>query len=70
MRRRILPEDHPEMAMSLSKLATCHRILGEYDKAASMYEELLAMRRRILPEDPPGHCLVSGQSRHLSREAG
>jgi tetratricopeptide (TPR) repeat protein len=53
MLRRLLPEDRPEIAISLSDLASCHESLGEYGKAVRLHEEALAMERRLLPEDHP-----------------
>jgi tetratricopeptide (TPR) repeat protein len=51
MKRRLVPEDHPNIATSLTNLASCHFSKGKYDKAVSQYEEALAMQRRLLPGD-------------------
>jgi tetratricopeptide (TPR) repeat protein len=53
VQRRLLPEDHPDIATSLNNLATCHDSQGKYGKAVLLHEEALAMRRRLLPEDHP-----------------
>jgi tetratricopeptide (TPR) repeat protein len=53
MWRRLLPEDHPDIATSLNNLANCHHHQSEYGKALLLHEEALAMRRRLLPEDHP-----------------
>jgi tetratricopeptide (TPR) repeat protein len=53
MQRRLLPEDHPDIATSLNNLANCHESQGEYGKAVLLHEEALAMQRRLLPEDHP-----------------
>ena len=53
MRRRILPEDHPDIALSMGNLASTYSALGMVDKALEMQEATLSMRRRTLPEDHP-----------------
>jgi tetratricopeptide (TPR) repeat protein len=53
MRRRLLPEDHPDIAATLVDIADCRKKQGEYGKAVLLYEEALAMRRRLLSDDHP-----------------
>jgi len=53
LRRRILPEDHPDIASAMANLAASYRDLGRLDDAVKIEEEVLEMRRRILPEDHP-----------------
>jgi tetratricopeptide (TPR) repeat protein len=53
MRRRVLPEDHPEIATSLNDLANLYDGQRRYKEAEPMYVEVLAMKRRALPEDHP-----------------
>ena len=52
-RRRILPEDHPEIALSMYNLAIMHDNLGRHEDALRMMEDALALFRRIFPEDHP-----------------
>ena len=51
--RRILPEDHPHIAMSMGNLAIMHDNLGRHEDALRMMEDTLALFRRTLPEDHP-----------------
>jgi tetratricopeptide (TPR) repeat protein len=53
MKRRALPEDHPDIAMSLNNLALLYKGQRRYEKAEAMMVEALAMKRRALPEDHP-----------------
>ena len=55
-RRRILPEDHPDIGQSSGQLAITYGDLGRHGDALRMKEETLAFRRRILPEDHPDIC--------------
>jgi tetratricopeptide (TPR) repeat protein len=47
----LLPEDHPDIATTLTSLADCHQSQGDHEQAASLHEQALAMRRRLLPGD-------------------
>ena len=51
--KRILPSDHPDIAMSMNNLATTYTHLGRHDDALRLNEETLAFRKRILPSDHP-----------------
>ena len=53
MRRKTLPEDHPDIANSLGSLALLYMNQGRYDEAEPMYVKALAMSRKTLPEDHP-----------------
>ena len=53
MRRRLLGEEHPQTAISLSNLATHLRDKGDYAAAEPLFREALAMRRRLLGNEHP-----------------
>ncbi len=53
IRKRIYPEDHPDVATSLNSLALLYNNQGRYAEAEPLYNEALAMRKRIYPEDHP-----------------
>jgi tetratricopeptide (TPR) repeat protein len=53
MRRRALPEDHPDIATSLNNLAKLYNGQRRYEEAEPMYVEALEIKRRTLPEGHP-----------------
>lgn len=53
LRRRLHPDGHPELALSLDYLGTVRQELGEYQAALPLFEEALAMRRRTLGDRHP-----------------
>jgi tetratricopeptide (TPR) repeat protein len=57
VRRRLLPEDHPDIITCLNNLASCLFKHSEYERAVKLYEEVLAMKRRSLPRDHPDIAL-------------
>ena len=52
-RRRVLGEDHPDTLGSVSNLAVGLYVLGEYQAARELDEDVLARRCRVLGEDHP-----------------
>ena len=53
VRRRILGEDHPYVAVSLNELAGARLATGDVDAATDLFERALALRRRVLDEGHP-----------------
>ena len=53
LRQRILPKDHPHIAMSMNNLACSHDALGNHTKALRLRKDTLSFQQRILPEDHP-----------------
>jgi serine/threonine protein kinase/Flp pilus assembly protein TadD len=52
-RKRVLGDEHAQVAASLNQLARASRYLGDYSEAEKLYREALAMQRRLLgPEHP------------------
>ena len=50
-RRRLHPGDHPDVAASLSEVATSKYWLGNDDEARALHQEALDMRRRLFAGD-------------------
>ena len=53
IRRKALPQDHPDIADSLNNLGIVQCDLREYAAARKSHEEALAIRRKALPKDHP-----------------
>ena len=53
LRRRLLGDQHPDVASSLNNLASIVYAKGDYDAAEPLFREALAMRRRVLGEGHP-----------------
>ena len=51
--KRILGEEHPDVATSLNNIATLYYDQGHYSEAEPLYTQALALRRRILGEEHP-----------------
>ncbi len=66
MRRRLLGENHPDVATSMNGLAIVLFDRGAYDEAEQLYRETLAMRRRLLGENHPDVAIsMSNLAVHL-----
>ena len=52
-RKRVLPEDHPDIARSMHNLAASLSNLGEHQEAMQLQREVLEFNKRVLPEDHP-----------------
>jgi tetratricopeptide (TPR) repeat protein len=55
---KVLPKDHPYIAVSMSNLATSLLSLGRHKEALKLQEETLAFQKQILPEDN-AHIMIS-----------
>ncbi len=53
LRRKLLGEDHPDVAHSLNNLAFLYDSQGRYEQAEPLYVQALALRRKLLGEDHP-----------------
>jgi len=53
VRRRVLGDDHPYVAVSLNELAGAHLAGGDLDGAIPLFQQALALRRRVLGDDHP-----------------
>ncbi|QOJ14515.1 MAG: tetratricopeptide repeat-containing protein [Planctomycetia bacterium] len=56
-RRRVLPGDHPDRAVSLNNLAVVLLDRREFLEASDLLREAIALQRRVLP---PGHPNLAG----------
>src|SRR5579871_6023083 len=61
MRRNMLPEGHPDIALSLNNLAVLYKSQGRYTEAEPLYQEALGIFRKALPKNHPNiaTCLDS-----------
>ncbi|MEH2152210.1 CHAT domain-containing protein, partial [Nostoc sp.] len=53
MRKRLLGEEHPDVAQSLNQLATLYNRQGRYADAEPLSRQALEMRKRLLGEEHP-----------------
>ncbi len=57
MRKRLLGEEHPDVALSLNNLAALYKNQGRYSDAEPLYIDALAMKKRLLGEEHPSVAL-------------
>ena len=53
MRKRLLGDEHPDVATSLNNLALLYNNQGRYGEAEPLYQEALAMWKRLLGDGHP-----------------
>ena len=51
IRKKILGEDHADVATSYSNLALVYNRLGQYNQAKDLHEKALTIRKKIFGED-------------------
>ena len=61
IRRKALPQDHPDIASSLNYLGAVQHELREYAAAKQSHEQALAICRKSLPPGPPRYRPKSEQ---------
>ena len=63
IRRKLLGDEHPDVASSLNNLASFLNAKGDYAGAEPFYREALAMRRKLLGDEHPD---VAGSLNNLA----
>ena len=53
LQKKILGEEHPDVATSLNNLAIIYKALGEYETARELHEKVLGIRGKILGSEHP-----------------
>ena len=53
MRKRLLGDEHPDVASSLNNLANLYDSQGRYTEAEPLYQQALEMRKRLLGDEHP-----------------
>ena len=53
MRKKLLGEEHPDVATSLNNLAGLYFSQGRYEEAEPLYIQSLDMRKKLLGEEHP-----------------
>ncbi|MEN8444671.1 MAG: tetratricopeptide repeat protein, partial [Cyanobacteria bacterium J06555_13] len=53
MRKRLLGNEHPDVAQSLNNLAGLYKNQGRYSEAESLYKDALTMRKQLLGNENP-----------------
>ncbi len=53
IRKKTLPEDHPDIASSLNKIGTSYADLGNHQKAIEYRMKAYDIRKKTLPDDHP-----------------
>ena len=53
MRKKLLGDEHPDIATSLNDLAFFYYKQGRYDKAEPLYLQALEMRKKLLGDEHP-----------------
>jgi tetratricopeptide (TPR) repeat protein len=76
LRRRLLGEEHPDIATSLNNLAGLYSSQGRYPEAEELYQQALQLKRRLLGDEHPSVAtslnnlafLYSSQGRYAEAE--
>ena len=53
MRKKLLGEEHPDVANSLNNLAGLYKSQGRYEEAEPLYIQALDMRKKLLGDKHP-----------------
>ncbi len=69
-RRRVLGEEHRQVATSLNNLAATLKIQAKYQEAGELYREALALRRRLFGEEHPRVATTLNNLGLLRQESG
>jgi CHAT domain-containing protein len=57
IKRKVLNEDHPDVALRLNNLAGLYHDQGRYAEAEPLYQQSLKIKRKVLNEDHPDVAL-------------
>jgi tetratricopeptide (TPR) repeat protein len=68
MRKRLLGEDHPNVANSLNNLASLYKSQGRFSEAEPLYQQALAMSKKFLGEEHPDTKIAKDNLRILTEE--
>jgi len=68
--RRLLPQNHPDIAASLSNLAVQYSSQGHYSKSETLYKEALEIRQKALSEEHPDIALSLNNLAQLYQARG
>ncbi|CAF1609570.1 unnamed protein product [Rotaria magnacalcarata] len=47
IRERVLPEDHPTLAINYNNIGDAHRLMGDYDKALAFYQKASNIQENV-----------------------
>jgi len=53
LRRRLLGDEHEDIAASLDRTARSHKLQGRYGEAEPLFQDALAMKKRLLGDEHP-----------------
>ena len=65
MRKRLLGDEHPNVATSLNNLAALYDDKGRYASAESLYQQALELYKRLLGEEHPNTITVRNNLENL-----
>ncbi len=60
LRKKLLGEDHPDVATSLNNLGLLYNNQGRYEEAEPLYLQALELRKKLLGEDHPDGDVFRG----------
>ena len=68
--RRMLPEDHPDLAITYSNIGSTYDSMGEYPKALWYFEKCLDIQQKYLPANHPNlatsYSNIGGVYNHMA----
>jgi hypothetical protein len=68
MRRKLLGDEHPDVATSLNNLANCYKSQGKYKEAEPLYLEGLSILFHSLGQNHPNTMTVYNNFRYFLQE--
>ena len=69
LRKRLLGEEHPDVAQSLNNLAGLYRNQGRYSEAEPLYQEAIIIATKTLGENHPNTKTIS-QNYQIMKKVG
>ncbi len=70
IRRKVLGEEHPDVAISMDNLAVLHKNLGRYSEAEPLYKRSLEIGKKVLGEEHPDVAITMNNLAMLYGETG
>ncbi len=68
LRKRLLGEEHPDVASSLNNLAGLYKSQGKYTEAEPLYQQALELCEQVLGSNHPNTVTIRNNLAYLQEE--